>query len=175
MFLVCSFSNAATYYFSSTLGDDARSSTQAQNQNTPWRSIQKLNSIFSSLQPGDNILFKNGDTFQGTISITKSGTAGAPISFGSYGSGEKPVLTGLREIKDWVSKGGNVYEASIPEVSAAVSTVVIDNVIQAMGRYPNNNAANSGYLTINSFSGGTIGSGGLQAPASMAGGEIVIR
>ncbi|MEB2778756.1 hypothetical protein SYJ56_25840, partial [Algoriphagus sp. D3-2-R+10] len=37
------------------------------------------------------------------------------------------------------------------------------------------NAANSGYLTINSFSGGTIGSGGLQAPASMAGGEIVIR
>ncbi len=175
MFLACSFSNAATYYFSSSLGDDARSSAQAQNQNTPWRSIQKLNSIFTTLQPGDNILFKNGDTFQGTITITKSGTAGAPISFGSYGSGEKPVLTGFREIKDWVSKGGNVYEALIPEITTALSTVVIDNILQAMGRYPNDNAANSGYLTINSFSGGTIGSSGMQAPANMAGGEIVIR
>ncbi len=175
LYLICLVAYPATYYFSSSLGDDARSSAQAQNQNTPWRSIQKLNSIFTTLQPGDNILFKNGDTFQGTITITKSGTAGAPISFGSYGSGEKPVLTGFREIKDWVSKGGNVYEALIPEITTALSTVVIDNILQAMGRYPNDNAANSGYLTINSFSGGTIGSSGMQAPANMAGGEIVIR
>ncbi|WP_184496650.1 Ig-like domain-containing protein, partial [Algoriphagus iocasae] len=175
MFLLSSFSNATTYYFSSSLGDDSRSFSQAQNQNTPWRSIQKLNSIFSSLQPGDNILFKSGDTFHGTLMITKSGSSGAPISFGSYGSGEKPIITGFREIKNWVSKGGNLYEAQIAEINTSLSTVLIDNVLQAMGRYPNDNAANSGYLTINSFSGGTIGSSGMQAPASMSGGEIVIR
>ncbi|TXD75454.1 Ig-like domain-containing protein, partial [Algoriphagus ratkowskyi] len=175
LFLVCTYSNAATYYFSSTYGDDARSSAQAQNQNSPWKSIQKLNSVFNSLQPGDNIMFRNGDTFHGTLIINKSGTSGAPISFGNYGSGENPVLTGFREIKDWVSLGGNVYETYIPEVSSSVSTVVMNDVLQAMGRYPNDNASNSGYLTINSYSGGSIGSSGLQAPSSMTGGEIVIR
>ncbi|MDO9554603.1 hypothetical protein, partial [Rhodonellum sp.] len=87
LFFVCLVAYPSTFHFSSSLGDDTRSNAQAQNENTPWKSIQKLNSIFSTLQPGDKILFKNGDAFYGTLSITKSGTAGAPISFGSYGSG----------------------------------------------------------------------------------------
>ncbi|WP_086503372.1 Ig-like domain-containing protein, partial [Algoriphagus ratkowskyi] len=174
-FIFCYDAFPSTYYFSSSFGDDSHSNIQAQNQNTPWRSIQKLNSVFSTLQPGDNIMFRNGDTFHGTLIINKSGSSGAPISFGSYGSGENPVLTGFREIKDWVSLGGNVYETYIPEVSSSVSTVMMNDVLQAMGRYPNDNASKSGYLTINSSSWGSLGSSDLQAPASMTGGEIVIR
>jgi len=56
---------ANNYYFSSTDGDDSRTSFQAQDSSTPWRSINKLNSIFSSLQAGDVILFKRGDVFYG--------------------------------------------------------------------------------------------------------------
>src|SRR5690606_24323121 len=73
--LICSLSSAATYYFSSSSGDDSRNSAQAQNPDTPWKSISKLNSIFKSLKPGDKILFKSGDTFYGTIEISRSGNS----------------------------------------------------------------------------------------------------
>ena len=56
---------ATTYYFSSSDGDDSRTSAQAQNSSTPWKSIDKLNSFFSRLQPGDQVLFKKGDIFTG--------------------------------------------------------------------------------------------------------------
>src|SRR3954464_8832936 len=81
---------ATNYYFSSTDGDDSRTSAQAQNSSTPWRTIDKLNSFFSSLQPGDVVLFKRGDVFYGSLSIKKSGSSGSPIMFDAYGSGAKP-------------------------------------------------------------------------------------
>src|SRR6059058_2197712 len=87
--------NATNYYFSSSQGDDSRTSTQAQNPSTPWKSIDKLNSFFSSVKSGDQILFKCGDTFFGAISTSKSGTVSAPITFSSYGTGAKPIITGL--------------------------------------------------------------------------------
>ena len=172
--LSCSFSYATTYYFSSSSGDDNRSSGEAQNQYTPWRSIQKLNSIISSLQPGDNILFKSGDTFQGTIIMTKSGNSGAPITFGSYGSGEKPIITSLLRVTNWTSKGGNIYEAYVG-VESDLNIVLMDGKAQAMGRYPNADANKSGYLTINSYGWGYVSSSEMQAPSNFSGGEVVIR
>src|SRR6058998_2219641 len=97
--------NATNYYFSSSQGDDSRSSSQAQNSSTPWKSIDKLNSFLSSIKAGDQILFKSGDTFYGSISTTKSGTSSAPITFSSYGSGAKPVITGLTTVSSWTSLG----------------------------------------------------------------------
>ncbi len=86
--LLCTFTtNANNYYFSSTSGDDSRTTSQAHNSSTPWKSINKLNAIFSTLLPGDSILFKRGETFYGSITINKSGTAGKPIVLGAYGSG----------------------------------------------------------------------------------------
>src|SRR5438309_9195838 len=86
--------NAKTYYFSAS-GSDSYSATQAQSQSTPWKTITKLNAIFSILQPGDKVLFKRGDSFYGSIVIKKSGTSSAPITFGAYGSGAKPIITGF--------------------------------------------------------------------------------
>ncbi|MDO9551482.1 Ig-like domain-containing protein, partial [Rhodonellum sp.] len=174
LFLICLVAYPTTFHFSSSLGDDARSIAQAQNENTPWKSIQKLNSIFNILRPGDKILFKNGDAFYGTLSITKSGTAGAPISFGSYGSGVKPIITSLVTVSNWISKGGNIYEANV-EVEDALNIVLLDGKAQAMGRFPNPDAIRKGYLTISSTSGGNIVSPDLQAPVNFTGGEIVIR
>jgi parallel beta-helix repeat protein len=173
--MVCSLGHSATYYFSSTTGDDLRSVQQAQNPRTPWKSIVKLNSIFRALLPGDNILFKNGDTFHGAIIMVKSGSIKAPISFGNYGSGEKPILTGLHEIKNWVSKGSNFYEAIIPEINTPLSTVIIDGKMRAMGRFPNEDNKNSGYFTIGSFEDGYIRSTQSLPLLNFSGGEIVIR
>lgn len=174
IFLVCSFSNATTYYISSSEGNDSYSSAQAQNQNTPWKSLNKLNSIFSSLQPGDQILFKNGDTFQGTLYISKSGSAGAPITFGNYGTGKKPIITSLSSVTKWTSLGGNIYEANI-NVADALNVVLMNGSAQAMGRFPNADAKKKGFLTINTSGTGSLSSSELQAPSNFSGAEIVIR
>jgi hypothetical protein len=167
--------NAATYHFSTTDGDDNRTTVQAQNPNTPWKSIEKLNSIFPLLQPGDQVLFKSGDVFYGEIRITRSGTSGSPIVFGSYGSGNKPLITGLVRTTDWVSVGSNLFETRLPVAQSSLNVVIIDGVIRAMGRFPNPDANNKGYLTINSVTQGTVSSTELNSPTNLNGGEVVIR
>src|SRR5215217_4019470 len=91
--LVCLFNltKANTYYFSALSGDDSRTSIQAQRFSTPWKTLGKLNSFFSSLQPGDSVLLKRGETFYGSITVSKSGTSTAPIVIGAFGTGDKPV------------------------------------------------------------------------------------
>src|SRR6478736_5530370 len=105
--------NAANYYFSTSDGNDSRSSLLAQDPTTPWQSIDKLNSFFPSLQPGDQVLFKSGDTFFGAIVTAKSGTLSAPLTLSSYGSGAKPVISGLSTIASWTNLGNGIYESNV--------------------------------------------------------------
>src|SRR5438309_3155156 len=105
--------HATTYYFSSVSGDDSRSSSDAKNSSTPWKSLDKLNSIFSSLQPGDAVLLKRGETFYGSINVTRSGSSGSPIVVGAYGTGSKPVITSFVTLSG-LTAGDNkgVYEST---------------------------------------------------------------
>jgi len=49
----------------------------------------------SSLQPGDAILFKDGDAWTGGLELTGiNGTSSARITIGNYGSGALPILDG---------------------------------------------------------------------------------
>ena len=92
--------NARNFYISSSMGNDAYSSSQAQNQSTPWRSLSKLNSFFSNLTGGDVVNFKAGDVFYGSIIATQSGSAGNPITLTSYGSGNKPLISGFTTVNN---------------------------------------------------------------------------
>src|SRR4051812_38093230 len=93
--------NAAKYYFSSGSGNDSRSNSEAQNPNTPWKTLSKLNSIFSSLRPGDAVYLKRGETFYGSINVNASGSSGAPITIGAYGTGNRPIITSLITLGGW--------------------------------------------------------------------------
>src|SRR5450432_71469 len=139
--------NATTYYFAAS-GNDANNGT---SPSTPWQSMSKLNSVFSSLNPGDNVLFKRGDTFYGSITAKKSGTAGSPITIGAYGTGAKPIITGFTTVNSWTNLGSNIWE-STNAVSTLLYTnmVVVKGVNTPMGRYPN-----TGYLIWDSRSGNT--------------------
>lgn len=76
-----------TYYVSSTGSDDNNGLTPE----TPFQTIDKLNTI--EFQPGDHILFKKGDQFQGAFKPKGSGKEGAPIVVASYGEGDiRPVI-----------------------------------------------------------------------------------
>ncbi|HVF81366.1 MAG TPA: PA14 domain-containing protein [Flavisolibacter sp.] len=168
--------NATTYYFSFSEGDDSRTTAQAQSPATPWKSLDKLNAVFSSLAPGDVILFKRGDVFTGTIYATASGTLSAPISLGAYGTGAKPVISGLSSISGWTLLGDHTWEAAVPSGNNAVNILLLNDAMQRVGRYPNATAPNGGYLTIKSFSTNTsIVGNDLASSPSWEDGEVVIR
>ena len=144
--------NATDYYFSTSTGDDNRTSLQAQNASTPWKSISKLNSFFSSLNAGDKIYFKRGEIFYGGITVNKSGTSASPITISAYGTGADPVITGFYTVPSWTNTGTNIWEST-----AAVSTLSSSNIISingvnvAMGRMPK-----TGFWTIGSTNGSNI-------------------
>ncbi|MEX2513461.1 MAG: right-handed parallel beta-helix repeat-containing protein [Cyclobacteriaceae bacterium] len=169
-------SRGANYYFSAEQGDDARSFAAAQDPNTPWKSIDKLNEIFISLKPGDRVLFRRGETFFGSINVTQSGQAGNPIVIGAYEKGEKPVITSMMEVKNWETKGNHLYEAHVEDISGDLSVLTIAGTPYALGRYPNRSEENAVYLTIDSHNGeNMVSTNNLQAPSNFTGGEIVIR
>lgn len=174
--IICLKGHTTTYYFSSSSGLDSRSIHQVQNSATPWQSIEKLNSIAHTFKPGDSILFKSDDTFYGTLTLLRSGTPKAPIYFGNYGEGKKPILTGLISISSWISsKRENVYEANVSDLNNLISILSIDGDLQPMGRFPNEKANNSGYITIQSSENGNLIGNLPQSSIVYNGGEIVIR
>ncbi len=174
--LACSFftGHTSNYYFSSSVGDDNRSSLLAQNPATPWRSLQKLNAIFSSLLPGDTVFFKRGDVFDGKITATASGTALQPIVFGAFGAGEKPVINGFQSLGALRSEGGKFWSAAWD--GAAPNILLLNGQQQPLGRFPNRTDANGGYLTFETHSGtASITDNELGAAINWTGAEMVIR
>ena len=139
--------HATNYYFSSVSGDDSRTSAQAQNSSTPWKTLSKLNSFFASLSSGDSCLLKAGETFPGSITGNKAG-----VKISRYGSGADPVISGWYTIPSWTNVGTNLWEST-----SAVSTLSTCKIISinganiAKGRTPN-----SGYWTILSRSTNSI-------------------
>ena len=163
--------HAATYYFSSVSGDDSRTSAQAKNPSTPWKSLSKLNSFFSSLKPGDSVLLKRGETFSGSISIGRSGIEGSPVVISAYGSGNRPVITSLTPLTNWISVGNGLYESYNPSLGANLNMLLINDAQQPIGRYPN-----KGYLTLESHYGKTsITDNELSSATNWKDAELVIR
>lgn len=176
LFLSFQFGYATDYYFSTSSGNDSRTATEAQNAATPWKSIDKLNAFASSLTAGDRILFKAGEVFYGTINISKSGSAGAPILFTSYGTGAKPVITSLVRLQNWVSMGSGKYQADLSAYNLSrVQVVLINEQIKEIGRYPNSGTSNGGYLKIASVNSNTSFNTLTANPFTGAVGEVVVR
>ncbi len=101
-FLLSSNIWAATYYISSTDGDDTNSGT---DPNQAWKSLEMvIKKCYNSpvFSPGDKILLKRGDTFVGRLQLHYTdGTLQEPIIVGAYGTGNKPVIYGDSRNFDW--------------------------------------------------------------------------
>lgn len=78
--------SATDYYVDSIAGDDDNNGT---SESTPWQSLTKVNGVI--FLPGDNVLFKRGREWSGTL-YPKSGTTFATITDGS-GSGPSSRVT----------------------------------------------------------------------------------
>lgn len=159
------------FYFSASNGNDSYSITQAQNTATPWKSINKLNSIFTTLLPGDSVLFKRGESFYGSIIVGKSGTSALPIVIGAYGIGANPVITGFTTLTAWTPIGNGIYESAATTCKPALNMVTINGDQKAKGRYPN-----TGYLKFESHTGNTsITDNELTGTPNWTGAVVVIR
>jgi hypothetical protein len=160
--------SAKDYYISNS-GSDSNSGT---DPSSPWQTIDKVNS-FRNFSSGDNILFKRGDTFYGSIIIFKSGSPGSPITYGAYGSGVKPVVTGFTDVTSWNNLGGNIWESTdaVSDLSSC-NMLSINGANIPMGRYPN-----TGWLKIDSHVGTTsLASSSLNsATTDWTGAEVVTR
>ncbi|MDO6439492.1 malectin domain-containing carbohydrate-binding protein [Cyclobacterium sp. 1_MG-2023] len=167
---------AANYYVSQEKGNDNRSLSEAQNPDTPWKSIAKVNSLFNYLKPGDAILFNRGETFYGTLHISSSGSSSAPIKIGAYGSGAKPVITSLITVSNWRSIGNGIYESNTTINTNTVQVLLINGEAHELGRYPNIDQANEGYLNIDDVGGNSLlSSNELGGSPNWNDGEIVIK
>ena len=150
-FLFSSFVINATTYYVSNIGNDSNNGISIT---TPWQSINKINSI--NFTAGDNVLFNRGDTWYGTLKINSSGTSANRITFGAYGSGAKPIITGFTTISGWTNYGGGIY-SKVVTCQTELNMVTIDGVSTGKGRYPDdgtwltNTTVGSGYITDNSL------------------------
>ena len=124
---------SATTYFVSNSGSDSNSGL---SEVEAWKSLDKVNHSF--FKPGDQILFKRGDNWIGTIKINFSGRDGNPITYGAFGVGTNPVISGFTNIRDWTFEGNGIYSKMINPESAP-NLFVINGIQHAIGRFPNSN------------------------------------
>jgi parallel beta-helix repeat protein len=124
---------SATDYYISSSGDDTNNN--GLSSSAPWKTIAKVNSVFSSLKPGDRVLFNKGDTFFGTLIISASGVSGNPILISSYGSGDSPIITGFTTLSSWTNYGGGIYSKVI-NCASPIEVVTLNGVQYGMGRFP---------------------------------------
>ena len=155
---------AKNYYISAAGNDGSDGMTPA----TAWQTLSKINSyIFAS---GDVILLRRGDSFYGSIVVPDSN-----LSIDAYGNGAKPVITGFTTLSSWTNAGGGLWQVSAPAVKNTINMVTLNDVAQEVGRYPNADAPNGGYLTSDNYFGNTEYSCAALGGTNWTGAEVVAR
>ncbi|QMU71568.1 discoidin domain-containing protein [Streptacidiphilus sp. P02-A3a] len=99
-----------TYYVDATAGSDSNSGT---SPSSPWQSLAKVDA--AAFQPGDTVAFQGGETWTGGLTITSSGTAAAPITVTSYGTGQA-VIAGQDTVQAAVTLS-NVHDVHVTDLA----------------------------------------------------------
>lgn len=116
-----------TYYISSTSGND---NNDGQSPERAWKNLSKIflkSTSKDPFQPGDNILLKRGDQWDGQIRLQANGTAQKPVTVAAYGHGPKPVLYGDDEEMRWEPVAGHegMYTTDMGEGSI-LGSILLD-------------------------------------------------
>ena len=106
--------SGTTYYVDVANGNDSNNGT---SQATAWKSIAKVNE--ESFSPGDNILFKRGEIWREQLIIPSFGNSTNQITFGDYGTGEKPIISGRDSILGWSAAGNWVQDGNVWSINLA--------------------------------------------------------
>ena len=119
--------DAATYYVSSSTGNDNNPGTIAQ----PWQTLNKVNTM--AFNPGDTILFKRNDIWNGELRPSTAGTAVNFISYSAYSTGTNPII---HATSNYALNGNKNY--------IRYSDLILENAINAgFVTYSNNQELNN--------------------------------
>jgi len=77
-----------TYYVDPNGNDD----NNGTSISSAWATLAKVNSV--TFQSGDSVLFRAGSVFSGQLVPQTNAVANAPVIFGKFGSGSKPIIMG---------------------------------------------------------------------------------
>lgn len=97
-----------TYYVDNVAGSDENDGLSPE---TAWQTL--AGATMHSYRPGDRLLFKAGQSFDGVFAANGSGSKEAPVTVSSYGEGarpliypyEAPFLFVLLNVSNWVIDG----------------------------------------------------------------------
>lgn len=121
-----------TNYYVANSGNDTHDGLTPA---TAWKTIAKVNS--STFSVGDSILFNRGDSWNEKLLPPNSGSAGSPIVFSAYGTGNKPIITGLKSVTSWTLDSTNIYVSTFTNSVLNQNTILVNDTITAKGRFPN--------------------------------------
>ncbi|MBY8885266.1 discoidin domain-containing protein [Streptomyces sp. PTM05] len=153
-----------TYYVDSRTGSDSNDGT---NPGDAWKTLAKVDA--ASLRPGDTIAFQGGETWTGGLTITSSGTAAAPITVTSYGTG-RAIIAGqdtvqaavtLADVHDVHLTGLEVTNGLNQAAPTSVNYRGIYVVAQDTGNMPGIVVSNNYVHDIDGAGGSDIGQGGI--------------
>jgi hypothetical protein len=120
-----------TYYVSNS-GNDSLNGLSPSNA---IKTISKLNTL--TLLAGDSVLFNRGDIWHfgddAFLNVT-SGSITGNITYGSYGNGSKPILTGsynLSSTSNWTGGIGNIWNATFT-ISTEIGSMNYNGNIEGM-------------------------------------------
>lgn len=172
LFLISiSLKGFSVVYYVSNAGNNSNNGTST---GTAWQTLSKIGTL--TFNAGDVISIQRGSTFLETLPVPSAG-----VTYTAYGSGADPIITALQSLTTWTNLGSNIWEANVNSGSS-LTMVTIANIPVAMGRYPNYNSTDGGFLTINSHtftnngnntSSGSVTTSGMAG--SWVGAEIVMR
>jgi parallel beta-helix repeat protein len=127
-----------SFYVSSTNGNDQSNGT---DQNSPFASLQKAADV---AEAGDTVYvmagnYSNSDPGQNVLTINKSGTAGAPITFKAFDFNNKPVIkvrnyVGIEVAGSYINLDGLIVEGNAKEFSS-MSVEQVDALQKSQGRF----------------------------------------
>lgn len=127
-----------SFYVSSTNGNDRSSGT---DQNSPFASLQKAADVARAgdtvyIMPGN---YSNADPNQNVVTLSQSGTAGAPIIFKAFDPNNKPVIkvrnyVGIEVAGSYINLDGLIVEGNAKEFSS-MTVEQVDALQKSQGRF----------------------------------------
>lgn len=127
-----------TYYVDSAAGrDDASGTSMESGKNGPFKTLAKVSKL--KLAPGDQVLLKCGQTFEGPLRIKVSdvGNEGS-LKLGAYGSNcatpaSYPIITGAKSLPIGTRLPSGLTQWN---VNTPISHLLVNGKVVPAARYP---------------------------------------
>lgn len=123
------------------------------SQSSPYATLSKVSSVLTN---NTNIYLAKGSSF---INDKLDLSNKSNINIDSYGTGDAPIITGLKSVSGWTNEGGNIWSKQDNNLPTEIGNVFIGGVRSTLGRVVATKTATGGSFStlIDSSLGDTDG------------------